>query len=262
MSQAQNSPDLGKAVDATPCAIPDNSTALTGQFVTLEGVDRSHLQSLHQNLDLPNNSDLFNYLPWTVPGTAEDLWNILTDLEGERGFVVYAIKASLEHLNHQEKTHGSRPKHNDIVGIICYLEIHHQHRDIEIGGILFSPALQRTAAATEAHYLMLKNVLEPNSSALSKGTAPPYRRVTWKCNALNKPSQRAAERLGYKYEGTFRKHLIVKGRNRDTTWLSLLDDEWLAAKEALEKWLAESNFDWKGDQKQGLVDIRASIELH
>ncbi len=87
-----------------------------------------------------------------------------------------------------------------------------------------------------------------------------YRRYEWKCNALNAPSRRAALRLGFTYEGLFRQHMVIKGRNRDTTWFSLLDHEWPRAKAAFEAWLAPGNFDADGRQKSRLEDIRNTLE--
>ena len=99
---------------------------------------------------------------------------------------------------------------------------------------------------------MIQNAFEPPS-----GSA--YRRVCWKCNSLNKPSRRAAERLGFVYEGTFRKHMISRGRNRDSDWLSIVDDEWPVVKEALQKWMSDENFDGDGRQRRGLDEIRAEV---
>ncbi|KAK4631345.1 hypothetical protein CLAFUW4_03452 [Fulvia fulva] len=187
--------DLGPEVDTTLCAIPDNTFTLKGKLVTLERIDRSHMQSLSDNLQLQSNGYLFDYLPWTIPKGVDELWSTLSALGTEAGFVTYVVKAARSPLNAERTVEDSESKHSDVLGIISYLNINNQHRDIEVGGILFGPALQRTTAATEMHYLLLKNVLDPESQALAKGTSPPYRRVTWKCNALNKPSRRAAERL-------------------------------------------------------------------
>ncbi|WP_245263365.1 GNAT family N-acetyltransferase [Azorhizobium doebereinerae] len=136
------------------------------------------------------------------------------------------------------------------VGHATYMRIEPAHRVIEVGNILYTPALQRSPAATEAMYLMARHVFEDLG----------YRRYEWKCNALNAPSRRAAARLGFTYEGLFRQHMIVKGRNRDTTWFSLLDTEWPRAKAAFEAWLAPDNFDQDGRQKRRLEDIRNDLE--
>jgi RimJ/RimL family protein N-acetyltransferase len=130
-------------------------------------------------------------------------------------------------------------------GRASYLRIDPKHRSIEVGGLLYSPALQRTRGATEAMYLMARHAFEDLG----------YRRYEWKCNALNEPSQRAALRLGFTFEGIFRQHQIVKGRNRDTAWFSMLDTEWPQRKKAFERWLDPSNFSEEGKQKQRLADL-------
>ena len=116
------------------------------------------------------------------------------------------------------------------------------HRVIEVGSILYTPALQRTTAATEAMYLMARHVFEDLG----------YRRYEWKCNALNQASRRAALRLGFTFEGIFRSHMIVKGRSRDTAWFSMLDSEWPARKAAFERWVSPANFDHAGRQREPL----------
>jgi RimJ/RimL family protein N-acetyltransferase len=128
------------------------------------------------------------------------------------------------------------------LGYASYMRIEPTHRAIEVGGILFTPPIQRTRVATEAMYLMARYVFETLR----------YRRYEWKCDALNEPSRRAALRFGFKYEGTFRQHMIVKGRNRDTAWYSMLDSEWPARKLAFEQWLDPANFDPAGQQIRSL----------
>lgn len=124
------------------------------------------------------------------------------------------------------------------LGYAAYLRIAPQERVIEVGGIMYTTGLQRTPGATEAMYLMARHVFEDLG----------YRRYEWKCDSLNARSRRAALRLGFKFEGVFRQHMIIKGRNRDTAWFSMLDHEWPARKAALEQWLQPSNFD--SDQRQ------------
>ena len=118
------------------------------------------------------------------------------------------------------------------------MEIRPAMRVIEVGNIVYSPALQRTPLGTEAQYLLARYAFETLG----------YRRYEWKCNALNAASRRAAERFGFTYEGMFRQHMIVKGQNRDTAWFSMLDSEWPARKAAFERWLAPENFDRDGRQ--------------
>ncbi len=131
------------------------------------------------------------------------------------------------------------------VGYQTFLRIDAPNRVIEVGNIMYTPAMQRTAGATEAQYLFAKYVFDELG----------YRRYEWKCNALNAPSRRAAERFGFTFEGIFRQHMIVKGRNRDTAWFAMLDSEWPARKAAYERWLAADNFDDDGRQKLKLSDL-------
>lgn len=113
---------------------------------------------------------------------------------------------------------------------------------IEVGSIVLSHVLQRTAAATEAQFLLMRYVFEDLG----------YRRYEWKCDSLNEPSRKAAERLGFTYEGTFRQALVYKGRNRDTAWFALTEKEWPAVRAAFETWLNPANFDTQGRQRRKL----------
>ena len=128
------------------------------------------------------------------------------------------------------------------VGYCSLMRIEPAHRAIEVGNILYLPCLQRTVGATEAMYLLARYVFEELG----------YRRYEWKCDALNAPSRRAALRLGFTFEGIFRQHMMVKGKNRDTAWYSMLDTEWEDRKRAFEDWLAPANFDAEGKQKKSL----------
>jgi RimJ/RimL family protein N-acetyltransferase len=134
------------------------------------------------------------------------------------------------------------------VGIATLMEIRPAMRVIEVGNIVYTPLLQHTPLGTEAQYLLAKYVFETLG----------YRRYEWKCNALNAPSRRAALRYGFNFEGIFRQHFIVKGRNRDTAWFSMLDSEWRARKSAFERWLTPENFDAQGKQKVSLSSLNAA----
>lgn len=123
-------------------------------------------------------------------------------------------------------------------GVAAYLRIDPVNGSIEIGHLAYSPALQRTTVATEAMYLMIRHVFDLG-----------YRRCEWKCNDLNEPSKTAARRLGFTFEGVFRQAMVVKGRNRDTAWFSIIDTEWPARRAAFERWLAPDNFDASGRQQ-------------
>ena len=125
------------------------------------------------------------------------------------------------------------------VGYFTLMRINPEMRVIEVGHVLYSPTLQRTLLGTEAQYLLARYAFETLG----------YRRYEWKCNALNEASRRAALRYGFVYEGTFRQHLIAKGRNRDDAWFSMLDSEWPARKAAFERWLDPANFDAQGRQR-------------
>lgn len=120
---------------------------------------------------------------------------------------------------------------------------------IEIGNIMLGASLARSIAATEAMYLFARYVFEELGC----------RRLEWKCNDMNAPSKRAAERLGFRFEGVFRQHMIVKGRNRDTAWFSMLDHEWPTLRRAFEAWLAPENFDENGRQKAPLRSFRPAL---
>lgn len=120
---------------------------------------------------------------------------------------------------------------------------------IEIGNIYWGPLISRKPAATEAQFLFMKYVFDELG----------YRRYEWKCNNRNEPSKRAAERFGFKFEGIFRQHLVVKGENRDTAWYSIIDKEWPDLRRAYEAWLDPANFDSDGQQKRRLKDFRAEF---
>ncbi|WP_185983661.1 GNAT family N-acetyltransferase [Aureimonas mangrovi] len=131
-------------------------------------------------------------------------------------------------------------------GFLSLMRIDRANGVVEIGNILFGPALQRTRRATEVFFRVFAHVFDDLG----------YRRLEWKCNDRNAPSKRAAERLGFTWEGLFRQHMIVKGENRDTAWFSLLDREWPHCRVAFEAWLADANFDEHGRQRSALVELR------
>lgn len=134
------------------------------------------------------------------------------------------------------------------VGVASYLRIVPAHGCIEVGHINFSPALQRTPVATEAMYLMMRHVFDLG-----------YRRYEWKCDSLNAPSRSAAQRLGFSFEGVFKKAITYKGRSRDTAWYAITDDEWPAVRAAFEQWLAPGNFDAHGSQRVHLRGLTAPL---
>jgi RimJ/RimL family protein N-acetyltransferase len=131
------------------------------------------------------------------------------------------------------------------IGISGYLRINPEDGSIEVGHLHFSKLLQKTPAATEAMYLMMQYAFDNLK----------YRRYEWKCDSLNQPSRDAALRLGFKFEGIFRQHMVRKDRNRDTAWFSIIDSEWPSLKEKFQKWLQPNNFDDHGYQRISLRDI-------
>ncbi len=135
-------------------------------------------------------------------------------------------------------------------GMASFLRIIPGSGSIEVGNISFSPSLKRTIAATEAMFLMMSWVFETG-----------YRRYEWKCDALNMASRYAAQRLGFSYEGIFRQATVIKGRNRDTAWFSIIDKEWPALKEAFSVWLSQRNFDQGGLQKERLGNLTGLVRF-
>jgi len=129
------------------------------------------------------------------------------------------------------------------VGMASYLDIHPLDGVIEIGGIWFAPDVQRTRAATEALFLLLSHAMDGLG----------YRRMQWRCNSLNQKSRMAARRLGFRFEGVFHNHMVVKGRNRDTAWYSILDKEWPEVRDLITAWLDDGNFDAEGVARQSLT---------
>ncbi|CUH53142.1 GNAT family N-acetyltransferase [Shimia marina] len=135
-------------------------------------------------------------------------------------------------------------------GVASFLRIAPEAGSIEVGNINFAPVLQGTPAATEAMFLMMQWAFEAG-----------YRRYEWKCDALNAPSRRAAQRLGFSYEGVFRQALVYKGRNRDTAWFAVIDKDWPALRSAFDVWLSPGNFDDAGQQRERLSDMTQLVRV-
>jgi RimJ/RimL family protein N-acetyltransferase len=136
-------------------------------------------------------------------------------------------------------------KNGRALGLETLMSIRPDMRVVEVGNIVLSPALQRSPLATEAQFLLARYCFEMLG----------YRRYEWKCNALNAPSRRAAQRFGFAYEGIFRNHMIVKGRSRDSAWFAMTDADWPARKAAFERWLDPANFDAEGRQRTRLSEM-------
>ncbi len=201
---------------------------MKGRFVSVEPLDtHRHLDDLHQAFAEDPDGRLWTYMP-VGPFASR------TELQGW----MEAACAADDPLFHALIDNAT----GRAVGMAAYLRIKPAIGVIEIGSITFSPALQRQPAATEAMFLFMARAFDELG----------YRRYEWKCDALNAASRRAAERLGFRYEGLFEQALVYKGRNRDTAWYAILDRNWPTLKGAFREWLAEDNFDAAGRQKQAL----------
>ena len=223
---------IGEEVDSAPAKVPQRCT-MRGSYVTLEALDpKMHGDSLWANLGGLQNASLWVYV---FDGPYLDRAEFDRELERKAASQDYLFFTVVDNASELA------------LGLAAYLNIHRAHRSIEVGPILFSRALQRTRGATEAMYLMARHAFEDLG----------YRRYEWKCNSLNEPSRRAAARFGFTFEGIFRQHMIIKGRNRDTAWFSMLDDEWPVRKAAFERWLEPTNFDAEGQQKSALTKLIA-----
>jgi RimJ/RimL family protein N-acetyltransferase len=225
----------GKAVDRMPPSRWPARMPLDGKWARLEPVDPDrHATMLHEGSHgAPKVDELWAYMPYGPFASFGAFRAWLGDCAAGSDPLFYTIV---------DRDSGR------FVGMASYLNIHPKNGSIEIGHIWFSPAVQRTRLTTEALYLMMRHAMDDLG----------YRRLEWKCNALNEPSRAAARRLGFHYEGIFYNHLVVKGRNRDTAWYSILDDEWASVRAMFEGWLAPDNFDDGGRQKRALSALAAA----
>jgi RimJ/RimL family protein N-acetyltransferase len=221
---------IGIAVDPSPAPRPQR-VVLAGRVVTLRPFARSsQAAALYEATHGAEQDSLWRYMgDGPYPGFAE-YEAAFEKKEKSVDPFFFAIVDNATGLP---------------VGQASYLRIEPAHRSIEVGNIIFSPALQRSCGATEAMYLMARHAFDDLGN----------RRYEWKCNALNQPSRRAALRLGFTFEGVFRQHMIIKGRNRDTAWFSMLDSEWPSRRANFERWLAPSNFDETGRQRLSLSHL-------
>lgn len=217
-------PPIGPEVDPTPRPLPAR-VPHRGRSVDLEPLHLRHVPEL-----------------WEAVREAEESWAYL-------GYGPFASEAALRaHVaafasQHDPMAWAVRPHRSGTAdGWLTLMDIQPANAAIEIGNIWFSPRMQRTRAATEAMWLLMHHAMDGLG----------YRRLLWKCNALNAPSRRAAERLGFTYEGTLRAHLVAKGRRRDTAMFSILEEEWPARRTALEAWLDDANFDASGRARRPL----------
>jgi RimJ/RimL family protein N-acetyltransferase len=203
-------------------------TSFIGHFGRLEKLKASeHGVSLWETVR--GHEKLWDYMAYGPFDQKNAFMEFLSEIETKQDPFFYAV------LDTQNKP----------VGWLSLMDYRSAHKVIEVGHILFSPALQRTPLATEAVYLLLKYGFEELN----------IRRFEWKCNNNNAPSKQAALRFGFTFEGVFRQHLLVKGLNRDTAWFSILDKEWAVLNARFKNWLSPLNFDTKGQQIKHLRDI-------
>lgn len=227
-STQQRSNDMGQPIgpsvpDWTPRPVPVG-VALEGRVTRLEKLDPAvHAESLWRAYSSDSEGRLWTYMgsgPFDSRAALE-AWLTLHATNSELVNYVLISRESGEAL-----------------GIGSFLRIDPVMGTLEIGHLCFSPTIARTTISTEAHYLLMRHVFDGLG----------YRRYEWKCDSLNAPSKRAAERLGFRFEGVHRQARVYKGRNRDTAWFSILDSEWPVLRRALETWLAQENFDADGKQ--------------
>ncbi|KAK0105171.1 hypothetical protein ONS95_004431 [Cadophora gregata] len=232
----------GDIVSGSPALLPDPSKTLVGQHsISLIPLIKTHVLGLYASLCGPEKDHLHTYMPAGPFHTLDAFSAHIDTLLTSAIYFPYTIMST------------SSPSETP-VGIITFMNIVPLHRTVEIGHVLYGTTLQRTPAATETSYLLMKYAFEELG----------YQRVEWKCNDWNEPSKRAALRLGFVFEGIFRKHLVVKGKRRDTAWYSCLDDEWFregkgSVKKGLEEWLGKANFDEQGRQIRKLEEVREGL---
>jgi RimJ/RimL family protein N-acetyltransferase len=222
-----------RVADWTPPARPPLE-AMDGRACRLEPLDAlRHGGSLHSANLLDTEQRNWTYLPYGPFPTRDAYLDWVKSVAGGDDPQFHAIV---------DRATG------EAVGVASYLRIDPAAGSIEVGHINYSPRLQRTVAATEAMYLMMRRAFQLG-----------YRRYEWKCNALNAPSRAAAQRLGLSYEGVFRQARVDKGRNRDTAWYAAIDREWPVLERAFERWLDPSNFDEAGRQRMSLSELTAPV---
>lgn len=221
-----------KSLYWTPARTPSR-VVLEGESVRLEPLDPGgHGSQLYTAAD--GADDLWTYLAYGPFADGRDFAAWLEERAASADPLFYTVI---------DRAAGQAQ------GMAAFMRMAPEHGVIEIGHIWFAPALQRTRQASEAIYLMSRHAFDDLGN----------RRLEWKCDFLNEPSKRAADRFGFTFEGVFRQHMVVKDRNRDTAWYSILDSEWPSRRAAFEAWLAPDNFDPQGRQRRSLSELREGI---
>lgn len=216
-------PDWRPAIAPVPCTI-------TGNFCRLEPLNPdNHFQALHEAYQAEKSSRYWTYLPYERPESPEAMHALLSTLKRDESLVPFTVIP----------VQTGKPS-----GLVTLMRIDTASGVLEIGHVNWSPLMQRTTAATEAIYLLLYHAFDKWG----------FRRCEWKCDSLNAPSRKAAMRMGFEYEGTFRHATVTKGRNRDTAWFAMIDETWPHMKNAALSWLNANNFDSNGRQIRQLQD--------
>jgi len=224
--------ELGPLVDWRPVSAPARAP-IVGKTVRLEPLDpERHTEDLWEAAHGPDHdARTWDYLGYGPFSNIDEFRSyVRTHAESDDPLFFAIIDAATGKAQ----------------GVASYMRITPRDGVIEIGHIWFGAALQRTRQATEAIFLLARHAFDDLG----------YRRLEWKCNALNQRSRAAAARFGFTYEGTFRQHMITKGRNRDTAWFSIIDGEWPGIRDGFERWLADENFDESGQQRASLQALR------
>jgi RimJ/RimL family protein N-acetyltransferase len=218
--------------DFSPRALP-GTEPMSGRFVRVEPiVDDGRFDELYEAFAADASGRIFEFMAYGP----------FADRRSFDGF------AGTTYLGGDMRFHALIPASTGRAsGVAALMRADRGNGVIEIGHICLAPSLQRTAAASEGLFLIMRRALDELG----------YRRLEWKCDDRNLPSRRAAERLGFRYEGTFRQHMIVKGRNRDTAWFSIIDGEWPRIRNGFQSWLAPENIDANGRQRRRLQELRA-----
>lgn len=222
--------DIGPLIPGWTAAQPPEPTPMAGHHAELAPLTPDHAPALWQGF--AGHPNLWLYMASGPFPDQAAFASWISTIAGKPDPLFYAI----------------RPRGGRWSGMASFMRIVPKDGVMEVGNICLGPALQGTAAATEAMALMMGHAFDLG-----------YRRYEWKCNALNQPSRRAAQRLGFSYEGLFRQHMVIKGRNRDTAWFSVTDAEWPALRSAYLQWLAPDNFLAGGRQKTALSDLTAAL---
>jgi RimJ/RimL family protein N-acetyltransferase len=232
--QNKQAPPLGHSLKDWVAPKPPDGAELKGAYARLLPLSaETHAALLFRCFE--GQDHVWDYMPYGPFSSAAQYHRWVKDQAAQSDPFFYAIQ-NLETGQWE--------------GVASYLRITPDMGSIEVGHINFSPALQKTRAATEAMYLMMKWAFEAG-----------YRRYEWKCNALNRGSRLAAQRLGFSFEGVFRQAAVVKGRNRDTAWFAAIDAEWPALDTAFAAWLSSRNFDENGQQRERLGDLTSLVRV-